>query len=178
MPTPLNMPALLNSGLDQVALILAESPIVNASYVLQLFSRILHILGAIILVGGLFYIRTVLAPAETDKTSADTCYAGRRAIWARWVGIATFLLLLSGFYNFMTINGQAKVDGGKLEPTYHILFGIKFLLALLVMFIASILAGKTAAADRFRGQMRKWLNLGWLAAMAIVIIAAMMRTFH
>ena len=78
----------------------------------------------------------------------------------------------------MTINGQAKVNGGKLEPTYHILFGIKFLLALLVMFIASILAGKTAAADRFRGQMRKWLNLGWLAAMAIVIIAAMMRTFH
>jgi len=148
-------------------------PVIDAPYLLQVISRVLHILSAMILVGGLFYIRTVLAPA-----GSEACFAGRRAIWARWAGIATVLLLASGFYNFIAINNQVKADGKTLGSVYHIMFGIKFLLALLLMFIAAMLAGKTEVAERFRGQMGKWLNIGWFAAMAIVVIAAMLRTFH
>lgn len=155
---------------------LQSSPLVanlQAADIIPIISRVLHILSAIILVGGLFYIRSVLSPS-----GVEACFAGRRQIWAKWVGIATLFLLVSGFYNFFLINGQAKADGGKLPSTYHMLFGIKFLLALLVMFISAILAGKTDAAERFRGNMRKWLNIGWLAAMAIIVIAAIMRTLH
>jgi len=154
-------------------LLAAEVPTVDGAYVLQIASRVLHIVSAMILVGGLFFMRTILSPA-----GADACYAGRRAVWAKWAGIATALLLATGFYNFFLINGQAKVDGGKLPAAYHMLFGAKFLLALLVMFLVAILAGKTSAADRFRGQMRKWLNIAWLAAIMIVVIAAVLRTFH
>jgi len=141
--------------------------------IIPLVSRVLHILSAVILVGGLFYIRTILSPA-----GVDACFADRRAVWAKWVGITTAFLLLSGIYNLIFIIGQAKADGVKLPPTYHILFTAKFLLGLLVMFIAAILAGKTEAADRFRGQMHKWLNIAWLAAVAIIIIAAVLRTLH
>ncbi len=134
----------------------------------------LHILSAVILVGGLFYIRTILSPA-----GADACFADRRSVWAKWVGIATLFLLVTGFYNFFIIIGQSKAEGGvKLPPTYHMLFGVKFLLAMMVMFIAAILAGKTEAADRFRGQMGKWLNIAWLAAVAIIVLAAILRTLH
>ena len=56
------------------------------------------------------------------------------------------------------------------------LFGIKFLLALFVFFVAAILAGKTSLADKFRGHMGRWLNLAWTAVMAIIIIGALMRT--
>ena len=155
-------------------LLLAEGvPNITSTYLMQLISRVLHILSAIILVGGLFYLRTILSPGGTDG-----CFGSRREVWARWVGIASFLLLASGIYNFMNIFNVAKASGEKLPPTYHMLLGIKFLLALFVLFIAAILAGKTAAADRFRLNMRKWLNIGWLAAMAIVVIAAMLRTFH
>lgn len=146
---------------------------VDATYVIKLFARVLHILSAIILVGGLFYIRSILSPS-----GVEACYADRRAVWAKWVGMATGFLLISGLYNLMMIIGQAKADGIKLPLAYHMLFGIKFLLALLVMFIAAILAGKTDTAEKFRGNMRKWLNIAWLASMAIIVIAAILRTMH
>ena len=153
---------------------------ITGPYVIQLVSRVLHILSAIILVGGLFYIRTILAPsASSPDKIGETCFGDRRAVWAKWVGISTAFLLLTGIYNLIYIIGESKADGGvKLPPTYHMLFGVKFLLAMMVMFIAAILAGKTEAADRFRMQMKKWLNIGWLAAMAIIVIAAILRTLH
>lgn len=159
----------LNCQAELMLAVVADGP-----YVIKLVSRVLHILSAIILVGGLFYIRTILSPA-----GVDACFADRRAVWAKWVGMATFFLLISGFYNFFMILGASKAEGGvKLPSTYHMLFGIKFLLALVVMFVSAILAGKTEAAERFRGNMRRWLNIGWLAAMGIVVIAAIMRTLH
>jgi hypothetical protein len=153
--------------------LLAALPEIDAIYVVRILSRALHLLGAIIIGGGLFYIRSVLSPA-----GVGACFADRRAVWARWVGVATLLLLGSGFYNFLAVIRDAKAAGGKLPMEYHILFGVKFLLALLVMFIAAILAGKTDAADRFRGNMRKWLNIAWFAVLAIVLIGAVMRTLH
>ena len=154
-------------------------PDIDLAFAIQVLSRVLHILSAIIMVGGLFYMRTILAPSATaGATSDEVCFAGRRSVWARWVGMTTFFLLASGIYNLMTIIGQSKTIGDKLPPAYHMLLGIKFLLALLVMFVMSILAGKTKTADKFRGQMQKWLNLAWLAAIAIVVIAGVMRTLH
>ncbi len=146
---------------------------ITGPYVIQLVSRVLHILSGIVLVGGLFYMRSVLAPA-----GADACFAGRRAVWAKWVGIASAFLLVSGVYNLIVVIQQSKAAEVKLPPTYHILFGAKFLLALLVMFISAILAGKTEAAERFRQSMSKWLNIGWLASLAIIVIAAILRTLH
>jgi uncharacterized membrane protein len=153
--------------------LLGALPTLDGSQLVQLASRVLHILGAIVLVGGLFYIRTVLSPA-----GVEACFAGRRAVWARWVGVATVLLLVTGIYNFLVINNQVKAAGEQLEPTYHMLLGIKFLLGLLVMFLAALLAGKTSVADKFRTNMGRWLNVAWFAALAIVVIAALLRTFH
>ena len=165
-------------------LLLAEGRIViDGPYLIQLIARILHILSAIILVGGLFYLRTILAPAvssaaDGSSNSLQVCFADRRAIWTKWVGAATLFLLASGIYNVFIIVGQVKESGEKLPTEYMILLLAKFLLALLVMFIAAILSGKTEAADRFRGNLRKWLNIAWLAAMGIVVIAAILRTLH
>jgi hypothetical protein len=151
----------------------AAEPAVDGAYVARVASRIVHILCALILGGGLFYMRLVLSPA-----GPQACFGERRAVWARWVGGATLLLLASGLFNFVVILGQVKEAGGKLPPSYHMLFGVKFLLGLLVMFIAAILAGKTTAADRFRGNMGAWLNIAVAAVVAIVIIGAVLRTYH
>jgi hypothetical protein len=58
------------------------------------------------------------------------------------------------------------------------LFGIKFLLAIGLMGIASVVAGKTAVAERVRASMPRWLNIAWTLVMAIVVVGAMMRFFH
>ena len=151
----------------------AGEPTVDAHYVTALVSRVFHILGAIILGGGIFYLRTILAPA-----GEDACFANRRHVWARWVGAATFLLLASGIYNLINIIGEAKAAGEKLPGTYHMLFGIKFLIGVGVMFLAAIMAGKTAAAEKFRANLSRWLNVAWAGVLAIVVIAAVLRTYH
>jgi len=139
----------------------------------QVVARVAHILSAMILVGGLFYIRTILSPA-----GADACFADRRAVWAKWVGLTSALLIASGLYNFFVIHQGAKAAGGELPSTYHMLFGIKFLAALLLMFVSAILAGRTALADKFREKMKMWLNIGWISATVIVVAAAILRTLH
>lgn len=140
---------------------------------LKLVSRVLHILGAIILAGGVFFLRSILYP-----TGNEEWFKEKRGVWARWVAVATFLLLLTGFYNFFQINGAAKEAGEGLKPTYHMLFGVKFLLGLVVMFLVAILAGKTNAADKFRQNMGRWLNVSWYAVLAIIVIAAFLRSMH
>lgn len=151
----------------------AGEPTMDAMMATRVLSRALHLVCAIILGGGVFYIRTILAPG-----GASACFGERRAIWARWVAIASAVLLVSGLFNFMTIVRAAKAAGDPLAFTYHVFFGIKFLLGLGVMFIMSLVAGKTAAAERVRQDMSQWLNIAWTSVMAIVILGAMMRMMH
>ena len=152
---------------------LAALPEMDGIFFARLVGRILHITGALIIGGGMFYLRYVLAPA-----GPEACFADRRAVWARWVGIASFLLLASGLFNFLAILQDVKADGEKLPKLYHALFGAKFVLGRLVMFVASILAGRTAAADRARANMARWLAIGWAAVLAIVVLGAMLRLLH
>ena len=149
-------------------------PMMNAKVAFGIVNRALHIMSAIILGGGIFYMRSVLS-----YTGPDACFAGRRQVWSRWVMVASTFLLASGMYSYLTNVWDAKVPGAKALPmTYHMLFLVKFLLALAVMYIAAITAGKSAAAERARTNIARWLKLGWSAVMAIVIIAGMMRAMH
>lgn len=141
---------------------------------LHIVSRAIHIVSAMILGGGIFYLRTVLA-----HSGPDACFAGRRQVWARWVAIASALLLATGIYNYMVIIQQSKLPGAAaLPPAYHALLGVKMLLGLAVMFIAAITSGKTSAAEKARANMSWWLNIGWTCVMAIVILGAVVRTMH
>jgi putative copper export protein len=145
----------------------------DAMMAARVLSRALHLVCAIILGGGVFYLRTILAPG-----GAASCFGERRAIWARWVAIASAILLVSGLFNYITILRAARGAGSPVQFTYHIFFLIKFLLGLGVMFIMSLVAGKTAAAERVRQDMSRWLNIAWTSVMAIVILGAMMRMMH
>jgi putative copper export protein len=149
-------------------------PVMDGATALRIASRALHLLCAIILGGGVFYMRSVLA-----HSGPEACFAGRREVWARWVAIASMILLVTGLYNYILIVRAAKVPGAPELPfTYHVFFGIKFALGVGVMFIAALVAGKTAAAERARANMSRWLNIAWTSVMAIVILGAMMRMLH
>jgi uncharacterized membrane protein len=167
---------MFNHSLTHLATFAQAMPHMDGYYCLLLTSRVLHILGSIILLGGIFYLLAIVAPrvvASGGRGDVDAWFGGQRAAWAKWVGIATTLLLVTGLFNFITI-----IKTNEIATSYHMLGGIKIPVALVIFFFAAILAGKTALADRFRENMQFWLRVTFAIGIAIVIIGSVMRTYQ
>jgi uncharacterized membrane protein len=145
----------------------------NLNY-LDLLLRWMHILAAIAAGGGTIFARLAALPAIEETLGPDqrqSLHAAIRTRWSKVVSASIALLLISGLVNFM--NTVRLYDLPKL---YHPLFGIKFLLALAVFFIASALAGRSAMAERFRRDARKWLSINAVLIVLIVLISGVLRT--
>ena len=166
---------------DALLLLAQQSvPRMDSMYWLMLASRILHILGAIILLGGLFYLRTVITsvalPLREEQgegsSAADYQFGGRRAVWAMWTGIASLFLLVTGLWNFFQF-----IKTYDLSPSYHMLVGLKILTGLALFVVAAILAGRSAAAEKLRQNMRLWLNVCIVLGIITVAFGSVLRTF-
>ena len=144
----------------------------DSNDILPLISRWLHIIPAIILVGGTLFMRLALAPvasAATDTETAELRESIRRK-WAKWVMISTALLLISGLYN-----AAIKAMGFHLGPMYNGLLLVKILLALAVFYLSAVLSGRSQKAVQFRQSETKWLNVLCVLMLAIVLIAGYMK---
>jgi uncharacterized membrane protein len=143
------------------------------SDLLPLISRWLHIIPAIILVGGTLFMRLALAPvasAAADSETAELRESIRRK-WAKWVMISTALLLISGLYN-----AYLKAIGFHMSGTsYNGLLLVKIVLAFAVFYLSAILSGRSQKAIQFRQSETKWLNILCALMLAIVLIAGYMK---
>ena len=142
------------------------------SEILPLISRWLHIIPAIILVGGTLFMRLALAPvasAAADSEAAELRESIRQK-WAKWVMISVGLLLISGLYNVVV-----KAKGFHLEPLYNGLLLVKILLAFAVFYLSAVLSGRSQKAVQFRQSETKWLNILCGLMLAIVLIAGYMK---
>ena len=148
----------------------------NAATLLPLVSHILHVVGAVILVGGIVYLRTVVAPGAAlgEGDPVDRLYSGRRTAWARWVGIATGLLLATGIINIVLVMKTYP----NLSGSYRAMLGAKIVLALVVMFLAAILAGTTPAALELRKAAQGWLTVALVSGLVVIILASALRLFR
>lgn len=147
--------------------------------------RWMHIFAAIALFGGTIFQRIALHPTvgELDAEQRGIIAAGVRRRWSKVVMIAILFLLVSGLTNYMLTVGAFKklaaVDPAyKLPAFYHALWGIKVLLALVVFFIASVLAGRSEGTKRFRENAGKWLTVNLILATIIVCISGVLRSTH
>ena len=133
------------------------------------------IIDAAILVGGPFYLWVVMSPnvAATEVNSAERAFSGRRGVWAMWVGIATLVVLVTGLYNYLNIIWMHE----KLPRGYHPLAGIKIVLAMVVFFLSAMIAGRSAAAVRFRQRIRFWLGVCVIVGLAVVLLGSVLRSF-
>ena len=153
---------------------------------LPLISRWLHILAAMAAVGGPMFIRFALLPADPvlpdDQRRALHDRIRRR--WSIVVMTAILFLLVTGLYNFVLFAqvsrtwGPAWERGSDNARLYQILFGIKFVLALAVFFIASAVTGRAEIFARFRQNSRFWITLNLLLGILIVCISGYMRMMH
>ncbi|MBX9792358.1 MAG: hypothetical protein K2Y37_25945 [Pirellulales bacterium] len=146
----------------------------TTQFAISLLLRWAHILAAITAVGGTIFMRLALLPtaSELPETDRKTLHEGIRRRWAMWVHLSIGFLLVSGFYNYFVYTRLKHEDDG----LYHGLFGIKFLLAMVIFFVASMLMGRSPAADRFRQKRKAWLTLNMALAIAVVLISGVMRT--
>ncbi|MGH7137495.1 MAG: hypothetical protein ACREHD_17255 [Pirellulales bacterium] len=138
--------------------------------------RWMHILAAITAVGGTIFMRTALVPSVSILLDEQrkALHEHVRSRWVKFVMGAILFLLLSGFYNFFRRIGLdfEEADGKRL---YNILFGIKFLLALVIFFVASALTGRAAALARFRQNAKFWLSVNVALAVIVVCISGVLR---
>lgn len=145
---------------------------------LGLVLRWIHILAAIALMGGAIFQRFALLPAAA--TLPDDAHqklrAELRGRWAKLVMMAAGLLVVSGFVNFGLLVVNYNLDKSELPGRlYHMVFGVKFLLALVVLYIASLLAGRSALAERARQNARGWLTLNLVLATLVVGLGGVLR---
>jgi len=139
-------------------------------------SRLAHILAAVTLGGGIFYLCGVQLPAfgEADTPDEQLRQALRRR-WARLVMLTTVVLLLSGFYNYFVVIGAARAGTVELAPFYHPLIGTKIILAMVVFFLAAILSGRSPAAERFQANMKLWMNVLVVAVLLVIGLASVLK---
>lgn len=132
---------------------------------IDVISRILHVSTAIALVGGSVFLAFVLIPASATLP-VETELSLRQQLTSRWkwfVHLGIGLFLVTGFYNFIRAIPLHRGDG-----LYHGLIGTKIILALLVMFLASALVGRSEKMKLFREQRSTWLKV--LVGLALVIV--------
>lgn len=142
---------------------------------LAIVFRWLHILSAITAVGGTIFMRMALVPsvAVLDDDQRKALHEQVRSRWVKFVMGAILFLIVSGFFNyFKRSNAGFDADFKRL---YNILFGIKFLIALVIFFLASALTGRAAALARFRQNAKLWLSVNVVLAVIVVCISGVLR---
>lgn len=139
---------------------------------LEVLSRFLHVAVAIVLVGGTVFMRFILMPAAKELPEAEHDQLRQRLLarWKRVVHGGIGVLVLSGLYNY--IQQRPKHAGDTL---YHALMGTKFLLAIAVFFIASVLVGRSATFEKMRQNRAKWMGLIVLLSALIVGISGFVK---
>jgi uncharacterized membrane protein len=145
----------------------------DAEFYLGLVARWLHILAAITAVGGTIFARAVVVPTLDGLPAEERSrlHAAFRARWSIIVAAAIGFLIISGLYNI----GMTSVRF-RLPRWYMPVFGIKFLLALVIFAVASLLSGRTPAAEKLRKHATFWLNLNIVLAVAVVCLSGVLRS--
>lgn len=145
----------------------------DATIALPALMRWIHMLSAVTVAGSIFFYLAVLRPAAAKALTPEQHAALREPLMRRWkmlIHPSIVLFLVSGFYNYLTITAPAH-DG---QALYHALFGVKFLLSLVLFALAIVLTSTRAWSQRWRDSRGAWLLLGALT-LAIVLIAGLMK---
>ncbi|MGB0716074.1 MAG: hypothetical protein ACPGXK_09360 [Phycisphaerae bacterium] len=132
-----------------------------------LVSRALHLLAVMAAVGGAIFQRVALSPADQVD---EGIIAAQRARWSKVIFSSIGVIMLTGFLNFWILAIQPKVE----PMPYHALFGLKFLLAMGIFFLASALAGRSEGLASFRQKASSWLSIVIVLAVVIVLLSGVM----
>jgi uncharacterized membrane protein len=138
---------------------------------IEVFTRWFHIWFAAILIGGAVFQWFALGPAVKLLPDEQKMLM-RERIASRWgmvVGIGTLMLLLTGFYNYLSV---------KRDSQYHMLMGCKILLALPIFFLAAVLSGRSLKFEKWRRRAPLLLLVLILMQAGVVMIAGYLKVMR
>ena len=140
--------------------------------VVMIAVRWLHIVSATLALGVPIYVRFVLSPAlqGADEAARTAVQEGIARRWRIWVHVLIVVFLATGFYTYLVVaRWRSDAYPPELRGRYHMLLGIKIVIALAIFFIASALAGRSAAFASIRANAKTWLNI--LVVLGLVLVA-------
>ncbi|MFQ5411601.1 MAG: hypothetical protein ACE5EC_04865 [Phycisphaerae bacterium] len=140
--------------------------------VLDIIMRWLHLIGAIVAVGGSIFALFVLLPSISgfSEDIRSELYEGVRSRFSKLFTFAIAALLISGFYNYLG-NELSRHEG---QSVYHILMVVKIVISLGVFFLGSALLGRSTAFEGIRRKRKRWMVRNVLLALLIVALAAVL----
>lgn len=147
----------------------------DSLFYVNLALRYMHILGAITLMGATIFMRIALLPTlkELKPELREEVHQGVRTRWAKIVGLASGLLLLSGIANLgLAARYDFKVPG---DLSYSMLGGIKLVLALPIFLFAALLMGKTSLAKKVQANAATVMNINLILAVILVLIGGWLK---
>jgi uncharacterized membrane protein len=144
---------------------------------LLLTLRYLHILGAIMLMGGTIFMRFALAPVvgQLDAQARSQIHDQVRSRWSKFVMLAAALLLVSGVANMILYSSRRYEVEPLFGMSYAMVTGIKFLLALPIFLFASFLTGRSETAKKFQANAVMWMNVNLVLALLMVLIGGALK---
>lgn len=138
-----------------------------------LIMRWVHLLSAMAAIGGAMYAAVAFWPASADlpEGERDKLREAARRRWAMVVHLSITLLIVTGLFNFYWL----AIRPGHLGPMpYHAVFGVKFLLAMVVFALASVLVGRSPGLAGVRAQAGKWLRVIVVLGVVIVFLSGVL----
>ena len=140
---------------------------------LALVMRLIHIGSAIVVVGGFVFYRLVLVPVLNQTMSDEArseLYEPLMRKWKLFVHPTIILFLVSGFYNYIAVT-RFEHEG---QSIYHALFGVKFLLALIVFALAIVLTSTMEWSTKLRNHAGLWWVL-MVALTSVVVLGSYLK---
>jgi hypothetical protein len=140
--------------------------------VLHILFRYLHISAVILFLGGVVYARQVLSPilSGLPEDLRMQAAAGAQLRYRATLYTLLGLIVVSGFYNFLSY------DGPKHGQTYQIWFGIKILLVAHILTSAILWATSPYGDVTVGGKSKRRLAGIGISGLIVVLISAYLRS--
>ncbi len=137
-------------------------------------STLVHVVFAFFIAGAALFQWRAVHPAVSSEPGSAEVRESIRSRWSPWLRIGIVVLLATGIYQLMAVGldkATLQKETGAAGASYHMLFGIKFLLALGVFFISSAMVGRSEALEKMRQNGGTWLGVSSLLVIAIIAIS-------
>ncbi len=142
----------------------------------------LHLLAAVIWVGGMFFAYTALRPAAVELLTQEQrlpLWAGVLKTFFNWVWLSIITLLVTGGWMIPLLGGMGGVDGVGIHVHIMLLIGIFMMLIFMHVFFNPFKKLKWAVAEHdwiaagtALSQIRKLVMLNLILGIITVVIAS------